>query len=95
MAPLGAGYFIYSEIRQRRRAARMASETESGIAVGSPDATADPSAAARSRRERVRADLREAGTASGARQRHQIGNAPESETADADVRAKLSRRYGD
>ena len=95
MAPLGAGYFIYSEIRQRRRAARMASETESGIAVGSPDPTADPSAAARSRRERVRADLREAGTASGARQRHQIGNAPESETADADVRAKLSRRYGD
>lgn len=91
MAPLGAGYFIYSEVRQRRRASQAAAETEATPEVGTPDATAH---AARSRRERVRADLRGAGTASGTRQRHQVGTAPESDAADADVRAKLSRRYG-
>lgn len=94
MAPLGAGYFVYSEIRQRRRASQATAQTESTPEVGTPDMTADPVAPVRNRRAQVRADLREAGTASGTRQRHQIGTAPDSETVDADVRAKLSRRYG-
>ncbi|MGC4960021.1 SURF1 family protein [Gordonia sp. DT218] len=97
MAPLGAGYFIYSEIRQRRRntaAAVSTDEQPDGTSPVAPAAEDAESAAPRNRRARVRADLREAGAASGARQRGQIGSGPDAEDTSADVRAKLSDRYG-
>ncbi|MEE3852366.1 SURF1 family cytochrome oxidase biogenesis protein [Gordonia sp. LSe1-13] len=98
MAPLGAGYFIYAEIRQRRRAGQTATDTAtSGDDRGDGSRTParpDASPASRGRRGRVRADLRDAGAASGSRQRHQVGSGPDAETADDDVRAKLTHRYG-
>ncbi len=105
MAPLGAGYFIVSEVRQRRRAKAAARAPDvAGVTSsepGSPDDSAshkDPVShnddAPRSRRERVRADLRSAGTGSGTRQRFQIGSGPGTESTSEQVRNKLSERYG-
>ncbi|AZG43610.1 putative SURF1-like protein [Gordonia insulae] len=91
MAPLGAGYFLVSEIRQRR-AARAAAAAGSPDAGGTPDTPAE--SGPRNRRDRVRADLQQAGTATGTRQRGQIGSGPEAGATAADVRAKLSERYG-
>ncbi|MFW0792797.1 SURF1 family cytochrome oxidase biogenesis protein [Gordonia sp. CPCC 205515] len=86
MAPLGAGYFIYSEIKQRRRAKEQAS--------ADPSAPVTESAEPEKRRDRVRADLRDAGVSSSSRQRSAIGHAPEVDGTSEDVRAKLTRRYG-
>lgn len=86
MAPLGAAYFIYSEIKQRRNAKRQSDGDGS-----SPD---DENAPPEKRRDRVRADLRDAGAASGSRQRGQIGHAPDVAGTSDDVRAKLTERYG-
>lgn len=108
MAPLGAGYFIYSEVRQRRRNAAQRNATQNSAAENSAHAAStDPATSgeerdertpvapvAKTRRDRVRADLRQAGAASGARQRHQIGSGPDAEETPADVRAKLTERYG-
>lgn len=107
MAPLGAGYFIYSEVRQRRRSAALKNATRQ-VAAENPAQEAPGAAASddapheqisvppvvRTRRDRVRADLRQAGAASSTRQRHQIGNGPDAEETPADVRAKLTERYG-
>ncbi|MFW0787463.1 SURF1 family cytochrome oxidase biogenesis protein [Gordonia sp. CPCC 206044] len=96
MAPLGAGYFLYSEIRQRRRSKAQATAPDAettGTSTGSDVPQTEP-ATQRSRRDRVRADLREAGTASGARQRGQIGSGPDAEATSEAVRTKLSERYG-
>nr|WP_202421993.1 SURF1 family cytochrome oxidase biogenesis protein [Gordonia sp. SID5947] len=96
MAPLGAGYFIYSEIRQRRRAAAAtpADDRSDASSVAGPPTPDAESTAPRNRRARIRADLRQAGAASGARQRGQIGSGPDADDQSADVRAKLSDRYG-
>lgn len=77
MAPLGAGYFLFSEIRQRRRAAAAraaAAASSSAAAEGNPEptidapatddgvATAGPAGNSRTeRRKRIRAELRQAG----------------------------------
>lgn len=87
MAPLGAGYFIYSEVKQRRRAKQQApGDTSSPV----PTEPAEPE----KRRDRVRAELREAGVSSAARPPSAVGHAPSAEGTSADVRAKLTRRYG-
>lgn len=93
MAPLGAAYFLYSEIRQRRLA-RAAAASDGGGGQAARAAAARPAESVR-RKDRIRADLQRAGTATGARQRHQIGSGPGSGTATDDVRAKLADRYGD
>lgn len=74
MAPLGAGYFIYSEVRQRRRATAAQHDTAPNAAAGpapSGDDSADaagaplPSSGSLSRAERrrqMRAELRSAAT---------------------------------
>ncbi|GAB90543.1 hypothetical protein GORHZ_105_00140, partial [Gordonia rhizosphera NBRC 16068] len=60
----------------------------------SPNDSTSHDDAPRSRRERVRADLRSAGTGSGTRQRFQIGSGPGTESTSEQVRNKLSERYG-
>ncbi|GAB09010.1 hypothetical protein GOARA_026_00400 [Gordonia araii NBRC 100433] len=77
MAPLGVAYFLFTEIRQRRRAAtdRLTADEDA----------ADAPASAKER-------LRDAGFATGARQRHTIGNAPQVD--DEQVKRKLADRYG-
>lgn len=79
MAPLGAGYFIYSEVKHRR----ALRESTSAPA----DVTVEPA--------RSDSRLRDAGfVTTAAAQRHQIGAAPEAGAADAQVKEKLARRYG-
>lgn len=101
MAPLGAAYFLYSEIRQRRRSAAanrarsstVTAETSSESAPAVDTAGAASSARAE-RRRRVRSDLRAASTAPDPRQVGQVGSGPDAERTPDQVRDKLSQRYG-
>ncbi len=87
MAPLGAGYFIYSEIKQRRAAKADASGA-------GPDPESE-GAASDSPRDRVRADLRGAGTITQSTLRGDaIGHGPDTREAADEVRDKLAERYG-
>ncbi|WOC13666.1 SURF1 family cytochrome oxidase biogenesis protein [Gordonia sp. MP11Mi] len=96
MVPLGAAYFIYSEIKARRaRRSEGASDAEQGEVVAVVEA---PPATSRSERERVRQSLREAGSRSGndvdIASGGQIGDGSASAAADEAVRTKLAQRYG-
>ncbi|MBD0022554.1 hypothetical protein GII33_13865 [Gordonia pseudamarae] len=92
MAPLGLGYFIWSELKHRRRAAAP-------VSGDSGDSGDDPERVA-SKRARARADMRRA--ASGAEvpadahtgESTGIGHGPDTQHSAAAVREKLSRRYG-
>lgn len=99
MAPLGAGYFIYSEVRARR-----AAKAQNATLGDGPDnepgdltpAAAGPSIRPETSRQRVRAGLRDAGTSNESVLRGEaIGHGPvtDDDVAD-DVRTKLSERYG-
>lgn len=108
MAPLGAAYFLFSEIRHRRRAGAGSVTTEPdgdtllrGTAPGGDAApgadAAEPTATPDTRAERkrrVRSDLRAAGVVSGSRQVGQVGTGPDATATSDGVRDKLSRRYG-
>ncbi|MGV9859241.1 SURF1 family cytochrome oxidase biogenesis protein [Gordonia sp. NPDC003425] len=100
MAPLGAGYFIYSEIGQRRRA-KAAAE-----GVGDPDSVSEPApgeapAAGRrpppdraARRRLRRAELRGETPTGPDDELTRIGAGPDTEHAPRQVRDKLTERYG-
>lgn len=100
MAPLGAGYFILSEIKQRRRAQAASAPASAPSSVGEAgsDPTANRSARA-SRRRRLLADLRADedepnDTRFDRDDAPQIGAGPKTESRDDEVRRKLSQRYG-
>lgn len=104
MAPLGAGYFIYSEIRARRRAAaaRTAAAADGGAddPESAPATPAAPTSSPRSqRRKQIRAELN-AGTARtddtpvDASAPVGIGIGPATDRATSAVRDKLTERYG-
>lgn len=79
MAPLGVAYFLYAEIRQRRR-----QRDGDNATTPQPVEPAAPSAKDR---------LREAGFTTGTTQRQSIGAAP-ADVADDEVKRKLADRYG-
>ncbi|WP_026918652.1 SURF1 family protein [Gordonia shandongensis] len=101
MAPLGAGYFIYSEVKARRLAKKQNAEA---IAAGSPGDGPEPAEETtaterRAERDRIRAQLRGAGVFTGndmhAKDSAEIGaGAAADADAAGDVKAKLARRYG-
>ncbi|MGB3303705.1 SURF1 family protein [Gordonia sp. (in: high G+C Gram-positive bacteria)] len=88
MVPLGAGYFIYSEVKARR-ATKVAAEA---------DESSPPPPAPRKDRDRIREQLRGTGTVSGndvlAKQTAEIGGGAAGAETDDDVKAKLAQRYG-
>ncbi|MFT4043459.1 MAG: SURF1 family cytochrome oxidase biogenesis protein [Gordonia sp. (in: high G+C Gram-positive bacteria)] len=98
MAPLGAGYFVYAEISQRRRAAATADSPTSGAAHSPPDSPAVGSAphadtGRGARRKKLRAELRgEEFTDTG--DEVAIGAGPNTAHRPAQVRDKLTARYG-
>ncbi|MFT4128231.1 MAG: SURF1 family cytochrome oxidase biogenesis protein [Gordonia sp. (in: high G+C Gram-positive bacteria)] len=105
MAPLGVGYFLVAEVRQRRRAAAgdqsSSAATESGSGDGAtprPASTAGPTRT--QRRKRLRADLQRAGSrlddgdADLASAPTGIGAGPDAAHTSGAVRSKLSQRYG-
>ncbi|MGW8816139.1 SURF1 family cytochrome oxidase biogenesis protein [Gordonia terrae] len=105
MAPLGVGYFLYSEIRARRRAAAEASAAAQPAAATpagpdseastEPDATPGPAAESRAQRRQHRRD--ELRAAAGTTMTHQvgdIGHGRRNVDESRDVRDKLTRRYG-
>ena len=102
MAPLGVGYFLYSEIRARRRAAAAATETSATAAAGTAvDQPSDPVAAATTtvesrsqRRQHRREELRAAAGTTVTQQVGDIGHGPRADDESGDVRDKLTRRYG-
>ncbi|MDT0219562.1 SURF1 family cytochrome oxidase biogenesis protein [Gordonia sp. AC31] len=102
MAPLGVGYFLYSEIRARRRAAAAATETSATAAAGTAvDQPSDPVAAATTtvesrsqRRQHRREELRAAAGTTVTQQVGDIGHGPRADDESSDVRDKLTRRYG-
>ncbi|KJR07325.1 SURF1 family protein [Gordonia sp. PS3] len=85
MAPLGAAYFIYSEVKARRAAKKTG------------DDTAAPPPPPRKDRERIRSQLREAGTFTGndmtAKKTAEIGGGAAPADTDDEVKAKLAQRY--
>lgn len=89
MAPLGVGYFLYSEVKHRRALRRRADD---GEAV--PDTTAEDARAAE--RRRIRDELRDASSPDTDRSRRggDVGVGVSAETGDDDVKAKLAQRYG-
>lgn len=94
MAPLGAGYFLFSEIRHRRRKAAAATKAAtSGADPGRGDEAVQVPARS-DRRRQAKHDLREAGMTSGSRQVGQIGSGPAAAEPAVGVRDKLSERYG-
>jgi cytochrome oxidase assembly protein ShyY1 len=89
MVPLGAGYFIFNEVKARR--AQKASSDD--------DTVDEPLPTAKSERDRIRQALRESGQRSGndvdAKAVAGIGEGgSEVESDDDAVRAKLAARYG-
>lgn len=108
MAPLGAGYFIYAEIRQRRRArgtANTATTTSTDSAAATTDAQTPAASTAASasatsdraaRRRRLRAELRGDTVVDDTDHSDttRIGFGPDTEHAPDDVRDKLTQRYG-
>lgn len=101
MAPLGVGYFLYSEIRARRRAAAAATETSATAAAGTAvDQPSDPVAATTTvesrsqRRQHRREELRAAAGTTVTQQVGDIGHGPRADDESGDVRDKLTRRYG-
>ena len=85
MVPLGAAYFVYSEVKARR----TRRETDE-------DAPAEPApTTAKDERKRIRAALRQTGTRSGNDMAASggIGDGAAT-TADDAVKAKLAQRYG-
>ncbi|MCT1354259.1 MULTISPECIES: SURF1 family protein [unclassified Gordonia (in: high G+C Gram-positive bacteria)] len=102
MAPLGVGYFLYSEIRARRRAAAAATETSATAAADTAvDQPSDPVAAATTtvesrsqRRQHRREELRAAAGTTVTQQVGDIGHGPRAGDESGDVRDKLTRRYG-
>ncbi|EGD55770.1 hypothetical protein SCNU_06000 [Gordonia neofelifaecis NRRL B-59395] len=88
MAPLGAAYFIYSEVKARRTAKHNADDAGS-------DAPPPPP---RKDRDRIRDELRGASTYSGndmvAKETAEIGGGAVADDSDQDVKAKLAQRYG-
>ncbi|NMO01201.1 hypothetical protein HH308_08220 [Gordonia sp. TBRC 11910] len=79
MAPLGAAYFIYSEVKHRR-AVRDTTSSGDEVSVEPP---------------KPKTQMRDAGfTAAASTQRHQIGSGPDASEATDDVKAKLAKRYG-
>lgn len=86
MAPLGAAYFIYSEVKARRRDR----ESDDG------DTADTPSPPPVKERDRIRSQLRGAGMASGndlsAKETAEIGGGAAG--GSADVKEKLAQRYG-
>ncbi|MCF8611330.1 hypothetical protein L5G28_14355 [Gordonia sp. HY285] len=95
MVPLGAAYFIYSEVKARR--ARRGADNGDGD-QGEVAVVEAPPATSRSERERVRQSLREAGSRSGndvdITSGGQIGDGSAPTAADDAVRTKLAQRYG-
>ena len=85
MVPLGAAYFIYSEVKARRRA--RAEADDAGAASPEPPVKD---------RDRIRTQLRGAGIASGndlnAKETAEIGGGASG--GSADVKDKLAQRYG-
>ena len=100
MAPLGAGYFIYAEIKQRRRTRGTASTDSAAVTTDSQAPATATSASATSeraaRRKRLRAELRgdTAVDDSDHSETTRIGLGPDTEHAPDDVRDKLTQRYG-
>ncbi|WP_143965506.1 SURF1 family protein [Gordonia zhaorongruii] len=97
MVPLGAGYFIYSEVKARRARREAVDAGADGMADGPGDARSDSEVTARSERHRVRQQLRETGARSGndvAPGSSAVGEGPVADDADSAVRAKLAQRYG-
>ena len=92
MAPLGLGYFIWSEVTHRRRAKQAGEQHE--IPADAPPARTS------SKRAQARADLQRAssGGAVAVTTRTSdaagIGHGPDTTTSESAVRDKLSRRYG-
>ncbi|GEE03426.1 SURF1-like protein [Gordonia spumicola] len=88
MVPLGAGYFIYNEVKARR-AKKASPEVE---------AVDEPVPTAKSERERFRRALRETGQRSGndvsAKTVAGVGEGAADSASDDAVRAKLAARYG-
>lgn len=84
MVPLGAAYFIYSEVKARRRKKELVEEA---------GATPEPPL---KDRDRIRTQLRGAGIASGndlsAKETAEIGGGASG--GSADVKDKLAQRYG-
>ena len=85
MAPLGVAYFLFTELRQRRRQ-RDSPETEAEAG----NALAPRSRGAPGAKDRLRA----AGLTTGASQRQTIGAAPAADDEDTEVKRKLAARYG-
>ncbi len=100
MAPLGVGYFLFSEIRARRRAAAAASASAAGEQSGqdtprSPKPTAPEPDSRAHRRQQMRDELRAAAGTTVVHQVGRIGHGPQADDESRDVRDKLTRRYGD
>lgn len=97
MAPLGVGYFLFSEIRARRRAAAAATGIEESGADTSqpPKPTATESDSRAHRRQQRREELRAAAGTTVVHQVGRIGHGPQADDGSRDVRDKLTRRYGD
>lgn len=102
MAPLGVGYFLFTEIRARRRAAAAASEAApSATTTSDADPSSEPVTAtapggeSRSQRRQHRRDeLRAASGTTVTQQVGDIGHGPRTGDETRDVRDKLTRRYG-
>lgn len=103
MAPLGVGYFIYSEIKHRRRDAVAGS---GGDGDGGDGATAGrdtgkrPQSTARARRNRLQDELRAASTTAADEAvpvrvpEQRIGHGPSLDSTDDAAAEKLAHRYG-
>lgn len=89
MAPLGAAYFIYTEVKARRA---TKAKSDDGSAAETPPP------APRKERDRIRSELRGSGNLSGndvlAKQTAEIGGGAVNDTSDDDVKAKMAQRYG-
>ena len=89
MVPLGAAYFIYSEVKARR--ARRAEGDDTAV-VDAPPPTS------KSERDRIRQALRETGFRSGndvhAAPGTQIGDGSANTADDNAVKTRLAQRYG-
>nr|WP_221247516.1 SURF1 family cytochrome oxidase biogenesis protein [Gordonia humi] len=96
MVPLGAAYFIYSEVKARRNRRESDAEDEP-VDVPRPDLAAKPKSRSRAERDRMRQMLRDSGSLSGndldVKATSVIGDGA-AETADDAVKTKLAQRYG-
>ncbi len=97
MAPLGLCYFVYSEIKHRRAAARQLAEVEARLGADVADAIPAVVDAPVSRARERRQTLTQASSVGMGQTRVKgtIGAGPDQQQAPDRIREKLASRYGD